>query len=804
MFKNYFKMALRTMRKHRVVSLINLFGLTVGITCCLLIAVYVFDEMSYDRYNKNADNVYRVERTFLNPDTKAVSLELGAIAPPAANLLTTDFKQIKAITSIYPGGGPTLQYKDKIFNEPELYFADENLYKVFDIDMVTGDAATALTEPYSLMITEDIACKYFGSEDPVNKLIKVYQFPMKVTGVYRALPSDAHWHPKMMLSFSTLRDSAIYGEENLRTNWGNNAFYDYILLPENYDYKNLEAQLPAFVDRHIPDGKNKASLWTSLSLRKLTDIHLHSHKDSELEENGDIKRVYIFTVIGFFILLIASINYMNLSTARSSLRAKEIGIRKVAGAGKGELITQFLSESVLICCVATLLSVALTALTLPWLGTIAKKTLGFTNLLQPHILVPVLILPLFIGILSGIYPAVFLSSFKPVKVLKGIVKTGAKTVSMRKVLVIVQFSISVILIISTIIVFRQLSYIQNKSLGFDKNQVIVINEDSGLNHSFPAFKQALLNHSSVKSVGRSCRIPSGRLLDAMDSQISMGNSLAPTKADIKYVEADEDFIPAYGIGITAGRNFNLRDGKDTSSFIINESAVKALGLPSNEAAVGKQFRYGGRNGQIAGVMKDFNFESLHQRILPVVLLNSTGINDYNRISIKVTGNPKRAINHIENVWKKYLPEIPFEYSFLDERFADLYQAERQQQVIFTSFSVIAIFIACLGLFGLSAFTITQRIKEIGVRKVLGANTLSIVTLVSKDFLLLVGLSALVAFPITWFAMNRWLNDFAYRTTISWWVFVLAAVIALLVALFTISFQAVKAALANPVKSLRSE
>jgi len=539
-------------------------------------------------------------------------------------------------------------------------------------------------------------------------------------------------------------------------------------------------------------------------LRKLTDIHLYSHKDSEIEENGDIGRVYIFGLIGAFILLIACINYMNLATARSALRAKEIGIRKVSGAVKQELIAQFLTESVLICAVATIISFGLAALILPSLNTIAEKQLDVEQLLQARVLVPVLLIPILIGLLSGIYPALFLSSFKPVKVLKGIVKTGGRSVSMRKALVIVQFSVSIVLIISTVIVFQQVQYIQNRALGFNKDQIIVLNEDPGLNESFPAFRQELLSGSSIKSVARSSRIPSGRLLDATGSQINFGNGLTPSKADIKYVEADEGFLKTYGVDLIAGRNFNGYDGNDTNSFIINETAVRILGLPSVESALGKQFQYGDRNGQITGVIRDFNFESLHQRILPIVLRNAKERNNYNRISVKISGNAQTAINQVSAAWKKFLPNVPFEFGFLDQRFADLYKAEHQQQVLFMSFSCIAIFIACMGLFGLSAFTITQRIKEIGVRKVLGAGVFSIVGLVSRDFLILVGISALIAFPLTWIAMNSWLSDFAYHTQISPWVFVLAAVLALLIAFFTISFQAIKAALTNPVSSLRSE
>ncbi|MFC6103491.1 ABC transporter permease [Olivibacter domesticus] len=805
MFKNYIKIAWRNLMKNKVYSFINISGLTIGLTCCFIICVYLVNELSYDKYNKQAEHVYRVERTFLNQEDKSVSLDLGAVAPPFAPLLKNDFKEIKTITTILPIGDGTIQYNDKIFKENELYFADEHLFDVFDVNLKEGNIKNALTEPYSILLTEEVAKRYFGNENPINKMIKInQQLLFKVTGIYESLPANSHWHPDVLLSFSSLKDTAIYGEEQLRTNWGNNMFYLYLLLPKGFDAKQLEAQFPAFLNRHVPDGSNKASNWTSLSLRKLSDIHLYSHKDSELEENGDIKRVYIFSIIGIFILLIACINYMNLSTARSALRAREIGVRKVVGANKSELIAQFLSESILICWVAAFISFLLTWLLLPLLNNLSGQTLSMSLLLKAQILIPLLLLPFFIGIVSGIYPAIFLSSFRPVKVLKGLFKNSEKAFSLRKILVVIQFSISIILIVSTAIVFQQLSFIQNKSLGFNKEQVIILNNNDGLDQSFQSFRNSLTTNTAIQDVARSSRIPSGRLLDAQGAQINLGNSLAPSKADIKYLRVDEGFIPTYGISMLSGRNFKGQDGSDTSSFVLNQAAVRALGIQSNEEALGKQFKYGDQMGQIAGVMNDFNFESLHQRILPLVLSVSTGENDYNRISIRVSGDVQRAVQHIEATWKKYLPEVPFDYTFLDSRFADLYKAEHQQQVIFSVFAGVAIFIACLGLFGLSAFTITQRVKEIGIRKVLGASIGSIVRLLSKDFLLLVALAALVAFPIAWFAMSSWLSDFAYRIDISWEVFVVATCVALLIAFITISVQTVKAALANPVKSLRSE
>ncbi len=807
MIKSYLLIAIRNMNRYKFISFINLFGLTVGITCCLLISLYIVNELSYDKYNKNANNIYRVERTFRNAETGALSLELGAVAPPIGPLLQNDFKDIKAITSVLPTGNTSVRYQDKIFNEPNVYFIDDNFFKVFDATVIRGNPNSALSEPNSVMLTEEMAKKYFGNEDPMDKMVKLdQQITCKVTGIYKPLPANAHLHPDVMLSFATLKDSAVYGERNLQTNWGNNSFYDYLLLPPHYDAKKLEAQFPQFLNRHVPHEGDKfqPSRWTSLSLRKLTDIHLYSHKDSEIEENGDIKRVYIFSAIALFILLIACINYMNLSTARSALRAKEIGVRKVIGAGKGELVAQFLSESVLICTVATSLSFFLTWAVLPLINSLTGGSFSIYSLLTPSVLLPSLAVPFVVGILSGIYPALFLSSFQPVKVLKGVLKVDKGNLSFRKVLVVTQFAISIILIISTAVVIRQLQYMQNKSLGFNKDQIVTLNDNAGLNKSFLSFKAALLSNVNVKEVARSSRIPSGRLLDSQGSQISNGNTLAPTKADIKNVQADESFIPAYKIHVVAGSNFSKPDGMDTSSFIINEAAVRALGLHSNEDAIGKPFMYGDRKGEIIGVINDFNFESLHQQIIPLVLLTSTVPNGYNRISIKVSGNIPSAVAHIEKTWKTYLPETPFDYTFLDDRFADLYRAERQQEAIFSIFAGIAIFIACLGLFGLSAFTITQRVKEIGIRKVLGASIGSIAVLLSKEFLRLVAIAAVIAFPVAWYAMHNWLQEFAYQTTISWWMFVFAGIVAIAIALFTVSFQAIKAALANPVKSLRTE
>jgi len=810
MIKNYLKIAFRNLMKYKFISFVNLFGLAVGLTCCLLILTYILNELSYDKYNANADRIYRVTRTF-NNQQGAVSLSLSTISPPFASFLSNDFPDIQKVTRLLDNGLTPIRYREKLFNENNVYFADENLFNVFTLKLITGNPRTALTVPFTVMLSEETAKKYFGNEDPMNKSIRFNnQFNFKISGIYKSFPANAHMHPNMLLSFNTLNDTAVYGAQNLRTDWGNNSFFTYLLMPENYPVQNMVAQFPAFLDKYV-DRKDynglEPSKFSTLGLQKLTDIHLRSHTDSEAEPNGDITRVYVFSLIALFILLIACINYMNLSTARSALRGREIGIRKVIGARRKELILQFLSESVVICWVAILIAAFLTSLTLPWLTKISGQELSFNILFKWQIIVSLLITPFFVGIISGIYPALFMSSFQPIKTLKGLFKSGGGNISFRKVLVVTQFSISIILIITTAIVFQQLHYMQQKSLGFDKDQVVVIPYGADVNKQFNALRTELLRNTAIKEVARSSRIPTGRLLDELGASILDGDSLRLLlNTNIKYVGVDYDFVPAYNIKILAGRNFSREYSTDTASFVLNESSVKVLGWKNPQDAIGRDFKYGNRKGHIIGVVNDFNFESMHQQILPMVLVMfPPSLEFFNSISIKITGKDTHAtLAYLENTWRKLLPETPYQFTFLDENFDKLYQSEQRQGKIFMVFACIAIFIACLGLFGLSSFAITQRVKEIGIRKVLGASSGSIVTLLSKDFLTLIAIAAIMAFPIAWYAMNNWLNDFAYRISIQWWVFALAGILAALIALVTVSLQAIKAAGANPVNSLKTE
>lgn len=811
MIKNYLRSAWRNIIKHKFISFINISGLTIGLTCCLLILTYIINELSYDKFNTNADRTYRVTRIFYD-NNGAESLHLSAVAPPFGPLLKNAFPDIQKVTRILGGGTTVLRYKEKLFNENNGYFADENFFGVFSMDVTKGDKRTALNDPYSVMMTEEMAHKYFGDEDPINKMVLLDNIKrgFKVTGVFKPFPANAHMHPEILMSFNTLKDSLIYGEKQLQTNYGNNSFYTYLLLPKGYNANLIASQLPAFLDKyvHFPGAPAtmKVSKGTALTLQKLTDIHLTSHLDDEIEPNGDIKRVYIFSVIAIFILIIACINYMNLSTARSTLRAKEIGIRKVAGAQRGEIIRQFLTESVMITIIALILAIGLTGAIIPYINQFSQLNLSFTTILQPALIFCVVTLTILTGVLSGIYPALFLSSFSPVKVLKGVLKVGSGNVSFRKVLVVLQFSVSIILIVATTVVFRQLSYIQNKSLGFSKDHVLTMNNVRALNPQFESFRQELLKNPAIKEAGRSSRIPSGRLLDDAGAATFDQGAPQPVKMDLKYITTDYGFIPTYGIKVKAGRNFSRDYKSDTASFILNETAVEQLGWKTAQNAIGKDMSYGDVKGKVIGVVNDFHFESLHQRIIPMIfLLPPSNRTQYSTISVKVNGsNVQSAIATIGETWRKYIPEVPFAYTFLDEKFQQLYESEQQQSHLFTIFACLAIFIACLGLFGLSAFTISQRIKEIGVRKVLGASVPQIVMELSVDFLKMVLIAAVIGLPLAGIFMSKWLNGFAFRINLSWWMFVMAGVVAVLIAFLTISYQAVRAAVANPVKSLRNE
>ncbi|MCF2503111.1 ABC transporter permease [Dyadobacter sp. CY107] len=800
MLRNYIKIAVRNLLKHKTFSFINISGVAIGLACFLLLSLYVKDELSYDRFHANAERIYRLNRTFLSKDGTE-SLRLGHAAPPFGPLVKQDFPEVEQVVRLLEMGG-LIEHGEQIYNESDVYAAEANIFKVFSFKVIQGNADKALENPFSIMFSKKMAEKYFGKENPVGKIVKLENaFDCTVTGVYESLPSQSHFHPEALISFSTLNDNRVYGAEGLRSNWGNNSFSTFLLLPKNYDPQKLVKAFPAFQNRHIDPN---ASTYSVLNLTKLTDIHLHSHLDSEIEANGDIQYVYLFSAIAIFILVIACINYMNLATARSATRAKEVGMRKVIGAVRHQLIRQFLSESILLVSVSLFFAIVIVVLCLPFLNDFTQKQLSFSALMDPIFLSIVLAITLFTGVIAGSYPAFFMTSFQPLSVFKGRIASALKNGKLRQGLVVTQFAIAVVLIICTAVVYSQMKYVKNYKLGFSKDQIVLLRAGSDSVINYESIKQQLKANSNIVEVGRSSRIPSGRLLDSWEAYVMKGDSMAPADIGVKSLSVDEDFIPAYQIEMAAGRNFSRAFSTDkTNGFILNETAVRLLGWKNPADAVGARFGYGEIRGQIVGVTRDYHFESLHQKVAPIAMFAQTDRLGW--MSVHITGgNIKDALAHIESVWQKQFPERPFEYEFLDQKFGVLYATEQTQQLLFGIFSGIAIFISCMGLLGLSIFMAEIRTKEIGVRKVLGASITSLVILLSNDFLKLVLIAIVIASPIAWYAMNNWLQDFAYHTDIHWSIFAFAAVISVAIALFTISFQSIKAALMNPVKSLKSE
>ncbi len=801
MLRNYLLIAFRNLLKHKAFSFINITGVAVGLGCFLLIALYVKDELSYDRYNANADRIFRVTRTFLSSEGTP-SLKLAQLAPPFGPLIKQDFAEAEQVVRTIGNDG-LIRYGEHSFNEEGVLFAEASLFKVFDIRLVSGNPNHALENPFSIVFSQPMAEKYFGKENPVGKIVRFdNQFDMTVTGVFEPLPAQSHFHPNFLASFTTFNDSRVYGAEQLRTNWSNNAFNTYLLLKAGANPQRIEAAFPTFQDNHLSAGGGaKTSTWSVLHLQKLTDIHLRSHTDSEVEPTGDISYIYLFSAIGLFILLIACINYMNLATARSAGRAKEVGMRKVVGALRTQLIGQFLSESLLLVIFALGIALLLVVLCLPALNDFTQKHLSFQQLLDPVFLSILIGITLLTALVAGSYPAFFLTSFRPLGVLKGQIASAMRSGKLRQMLVITQFAIAIALIISTAVVYTQMKYIQNYRLGYAKDQVLLLKDTGDSTTNYETLKQQLIQTGAVRDVGRSSRIPSGRLLDDYEAKVLKGDTMAPVNINLRSLRVDYDFIPAYQIRMAAGRNFSRAYSTDTSMIVLNETAVRQLGWTPDQA-IGKPFQYGPTIGQIIGVTKDFHFESLHQRMAAMAMTLSKG--NVHWLSVPLKGNTPAALSQVKAVWKQFFPERPFDYQFLDERFDRLYAREQTQQTLFSIFAGIAILISCLGLFGLSIFMAEARTKEIGIRKVLGASEVSLVALFSKEFMKLVMVALLIASPVAWYAMHTWLADFAYRTDIHWWVFVLAGGLTVLIALLTVSFQSVKAALTNPVKSLRSE
>lgn len=810
MIKNYLKIAWRNLWRNKAFSAINIFGLAMGLAICMLITLFVVDELTYDQFNEKADRIYRI-----NTDIQLSGSTFNDRVTPApmAAVLIKDYPQIEQAVRIRGGGNMLVKKGNETVIEPNSFSADATLFDVFTLPMIVGNPKSALSQPNSMVISESIALKYFNSTDVIGKTLKIDNTTLyKITGVIKDTPPQSHLH------FSFIK--SLVGDEEGRSDfWLRNNFTTYILARPGTNQQSIEGylkevakkyaepQLQGIVHSSFDDLAKKGDHFRYTSI-PLTAIHLHSPLTSELEPSGNIRYVYIFTIIAVFILLIACVNFMNLSTARSAGRSKEVGVRKVMGSSRLALVIQFLSESVLTSFIALLFAITFATLLLPYLNSVSGKTLTLYQASSLRLLPALLLATLFVGLLAGLYPAFFLSAFKPVQVLKGKMAAGFKGSWLRNGLVVFQFATAIILIVGTLVIYSQLNYIRNKNLGYNREQVLVLQNAYSLGEHAKTFKNEVLQIPGVVAGTRTGALPTSTLSDwnknAFSKDASMNAGQSVTLVDWS---VDADFIPAMGMELVKGRNFSSDMPTDSSAFIINETAARLLGYKNPLKEKLYDYNLEKKNAAayaIIGVVKDFNAGSMRYKTEPMIFrLSKYG----DRIAFRIQSkNIKSVIAQIEQKYHSMeaMADQPFLYSFMDEDFDRLYNAEQRTGKIFMSFAFFAIAIACLGLFGLVTYAAEQRTKEIGIRKVLGANVISILRLLSYDFLKLVIIAILIAFPIAWWGMNNWLQDFAYRTTISWWLFVLAALSAIGITLLTISYQAIKAALANPVKSLRTE
>jgi len=799
MLKNYLKIAGRHLLRHKGYAFINVSGLAVGIACCLLIFLFVRDERSYDRFHEKADRIHRVVRERLVSENEWGRL---AITPwRLAPLLQSAFPQIEKTVRI-TRQERLVRYGELQFKEPRFFLADSTFFEVFTFPLVQGDAEAALRDPFSVVLTEATARKYFGDASPLGQVITLDgQHDFTVTGVAADVPENSHFHFDFLGALHSTE--ALYDAASSRfTSWGYVWLYTYVLLEEGTTPAPLRDQIPAFIDQHIPLGSDRFRL----PIQALTDIHLHSDYDGEIEPNGDIRHLYFFSLIALFIVVIACINFMNLATARSAWRAKEIGVRKVVGAHRGHLMKQFLGESVLFSLLALGLALALVVLTLPLFNALTGKHLALQAVLDPVLGGIVLALVLGVGLLAGSYPALYLSAIRPAVVLKGrFTGTQPRAALLRQSLVVFQFGITIVLVIATLSVYRQLQYVQTTRLGFDKENVVVVS----LNHpaartDYAVLKESFAQNPNVRSVSATSDVPP----DGLNTWGVTWEGAPNEEADLslRVVGVDYDYLETLGIELADGRAFSEDRPTDaTEAFLVNEATVRQFDF---DPPIGQPLRFevDGRvlkEGSIVGVVKDFHLTSLHEEIRPVMLNINPG--SYAQLLLRLRpGDASATLASLENHWRTFAPDWPFEYAFLDQRLNQLYRAEHQLGELFGYFAVLAIFIACLGLFGLAAFTAERRTKEIGIRKALGASVPGLVVLLSRDFARLMLIAFVLAAPLAYFLMNRWLDDFAYRIEISFTIFLLAGLAALGVALLTVSYQAVAAALADPVKSLRYE
>lgn len=813
MIKNYFKIAWRNLIKNKGYSIINILGLAIGLASCLLITLYVLDELSYDHYNVNADRIYRI-----NSDIAigGGSMHITQTSDMMGELLKKDYPEVEEFTRIYSNEGSKLIKKDNEFiNESKIAYVDSTFFKVFTLPAIHGNPNKELNEPNSAVITKSTAEKYFGTSDVLGKTLDIKNgnsvIPFRVNAVIEDIPHNSHFNFNVMLSM-----------KNANYAWGqviSHNFHTYLLLKDGTDYKVFEKNFEEYKTKYaFPEAQKFIDMknieaWEAsgnkleYTLIPLKKIHLYSNYSGELSPSGNIQYIYIFSSVAVFVLLLACINFMNLSTARSAHRAKEVGIRKVLGTERKTLVIQFLVESTITACIALLIALVLAFLVMPIFNGETSKSLTMASLFQLKLLPIVLLLPFIVGLLAGSYPALFLSKFKPIVVLKGHVNSGFKKSSLRNGLVIFQFSTSVILISATIIVYKQLHYIQTTEIGYNKNQVLIIDDTYSLGNKIEAFKNEVLRMNGVSSGTISSFLPVSKSSRTNQTYSKETVLDANSGVQVQSWNIDYDYLKTMGMEIVKGRNFSKDYATDSTAVLITETTAKLFGFndPINKtiyAPSESDYFEAMVPLNIIGVVKDFHYESLVQNIGPLCMRLGAS---RGTVSFKINAaNTTNLLNQVEDTWKSMTVGLPFNYRFLDESFNDMYQNEKRTGFLAITFALLAILIACLGLFGLVTYMAEQRTKEIGIRKVLGASISNIVTMISKDFLVLVAVACVIAFPIAWYAMNKWLMDYSYRIDIEAWIFLASGFMAFVIALLTVSFQAIKTAKANPMKSLRNQ
>ncbi len=818
MLRNYLKVAWRNLVKNRVFSFINIFGLSVGLTCCLLISIYIYHEISYDKYHKNGDRVYRVGTVFIDQGVQ----ERGAnSSAPLGRMLQQEFPEIEAsarILNLFRDDKTLFQVtgsdgRIKSFYETKGFLADSNLFQTLTYTFREGDARSALQEPNSVVIHEDVAQKLFGNESAINKMVRISSSTngdtsFRITGVFTQSPGPSHLDARFFISFRGGRmDRMANGNPSLANN---NMFYTYLLLKNKQDAEKLEQKFPGFIQRHLSDHLKETGKSREYYLLSLPGIYLSGISKNNLTTSGSKTTLFILGSIAILTLLIACINFMNLYTANSAKRAAEVGVRKVLGAKKNSLLRQFLGESMVMTAIALLFAGFFTMLLLPVFEQVSGKTLVITSQQKVVLGAIFLLLSLVTGLLAGSYPAFYLSSFRPIKVLKGKFNNSLAAISLRKGLVVFQFIISIALIIASVVIARQMGYLQNKDLGFQKDQqVIVPLRTSTAKNSVQSFKDEIASNTSIRSIGTSMAYPG--IFNPQDWLLYRQGQTMNNSKQVYINLVDNNFLQTLGVKLVAGRLFSADFAADTlTSFVINEQTVKEFGFASPQDAIGKWLAADWDGEQvrftIIGVVKNFHFKDLHESIEPFAFrfYNDADAGFNYMIAHSAGGNIGQSLSVLETAWKKLNPNEPFEYSFLDQDFQKNYEAESRQARLINYFTLIAIIISCLGLFGLATFTAEQRTKEIGIRKVLGATIYGVVSLLSRDFLKLVLIAVVLASPLAWYVMNKWLQNFAYQASITWDVFAITTLMAIVIAFVTISFQAIKAAIANPVKSLRTE